>query len=393
MRRRETPIKRKNPSGKTVFVARWTDKTGERRYGWKPDIPGTYALKREAQDAIDACHEREDKGPTLSQTVGAYASTWMSVHPRTRVTATTNNGRLRAVLDVEIEGTAFRDWPLEMLRRRHANALADHMLRVQGRAYTGANAVLGVLSAMIDDAIEDEAGATVNPFRGMKRVRKNDPRIQKQRRPIRVWSWAQMHAFAAACAAAEKGSPEVVAWRRVYAEPMVRVLSDCGLRVGELFALCHSDLGVRDGVLEVRWSISGGEVAQGTKTDHGERDAGRVVPVPPELLRMLVEMPKRLDAVVMRGTSQERLLFSTPRGSLWPYAQWSRDVWRPGREATETDLRPHEMRHAWVSLLRAAGVDPADVAQAGGHTLHTANQTYTHALRRSFDAMREAVGE
>lgn len=390
-RRRETPRPRTNPSGKKVWQARWTDKAGRRRMGYPPDIKGTHPTKREAQAAIDACYERDALGPARPDTVGGYAATWMTVHPRAPITVKTNTYRLGAVLDIVLEGAPLRDWPFEMLRRRHANAIADHLLR-DGRAYSGVNSVLGTLSAMCEDAIEDEVAVT-NPFRGMKKIRKNDPRITKAPRPIRVWDWAQMHQFAAVCAAADSPGAELTAWRRVYAEPMIRMLSDCGLRIGELFPLCRSDLSFSDATLTVGWSVSDGKVVQGTKTDHGDVAAGRVVPVPPDLLGMLDRMPKRLDAVLMRGDSQERLLFPAPRGSMWLYHCWIRDVWNPGRKALEVDIRPHELRHSWISLLRGAGVDPADVAAAGGHTLQTATRTYTHALGRSFDAMRTAVGE
>ena len=47
-RRRERPIPRINPSGEKVWVARATDRSGKRQY------LGTFTLKREAQDAIDA---------------------------------------------------------------------------------------------------------------------------------------------------------------------------------------------------------------------------------------------------------------------------------------------------------------------------------------------------
>jgi integrase len=390
--RQERPVKRINPSGATRWVARWTDKTGKRRIGWPPDIKGTYPTRREAQDAINRAYERDVTGPARPDTVGAYAKTWTSKHPRSTTTNKTNDCRLRAVLDVELDGVPFSRWPFEALKRRQANDLADHMLRVQGRAYTGVNNILESIGSMVEDAIDDEV-AVHNPFRGMKKIRANDPRVQKARRKIRAFPWADMHRFARACADAEEGSEAVVAWRRVYAEPMVRCLSDLGLRLGELLPLCVQDVNFGEGLLEVRWSVSLGEVLPGTKTDHGEEDAGRVVPVPPDLLRMLDGMPRRLDAVVRRGEEVGRLLFPTQTGRLWSHQEFRRMVWVPGQELSGLDVRPHEMRHSYVSLLRAARIDPADLADASGHSVETASKTYTHALNRSFDEIRRAVGE
>ncbi|MDQ3758529.1 MAG: tyrosine-type recombinase/integrase [Actinomycetota bacterium] len=56
-------------------------------------------------------------------------------------------------------------------------------------------------------------------------------------------------------------------------------------------------------------------------------------------------------------------------------------------------IRPHEMRHSWITHLRAAGVNDADLAEMAGHTVETMLGRYSHALGRSFDAARRAVGE
>jgi integrase len=92
--------------------------------------------------------------------------------------------------------------------------------------------VIRALGLMAEDAITDEI-VDVNPFRGV-RVRGNDPRITKGPRPTRVFSFEQMHAFAAAAGRYE---------------PMVRTYADTGLRLGEVLPIRRSDL--RDGVLHV----------------------------------------------------------------------------------------------------------------------------------------------
>lgn len=62
---------------------------------------------------------------------------------------------------------------------------------------------------------------------------------------------------------------------------------------------------------------------------------------------------------------------------------------RDGRILNPT---PHEMRHSWNSNLRAAGIDPADLADVAGHSVETATKHYTHAMRKSFDQIRNTVG-
>jgi integrase len=172
-------------------------------------------------------------------------------------------------------------------------------------------------------------------------------------------------------------------WRAAYAEAMIRTLVDCGLRLGELLALdCDA---MRNHELHVCRTAWHGRIQSGTKTDHGEVSPGRVVPVARGLEDLLVGMPPRIG----RGSE---LLFAGVRGGVWQESLFYRDVWRPAQEASGLDMRPHEARHSYVSLLRASGIDAADLAVASGHTLETATKTYTHALNRSADAIRGAVG-
>lgn len=354
---RESPIKRTNPSGAERWVARYTAADGKRYSA------GTFKLKRDAQAAIDAAYKKQS---SATETVGSYYDRWLALHPRTPRTEACYTGRVKQVLDVPIGKRKLRDWPLGDFRRRQARDLLDVLLREQKRSASGAKGILLVMSAMWADAMDDEQ-VDSNPFMGL-RVRASDPRVTKPPRELRVWSWEDMHRFAAACGPFE---------------PAVRVLSDCGLRIGEMFPLVHADR--HDGVLEVRRTAWNGTVTDGTKTDHGEAHAGRTVPLPPDLDAMLAAMPRRIDTP---------LLFPKKLGHMFHGRDWYRDVWGPAKKATGIDPRPHEFRHSWVSHLRAAGVDIATLAAAAGHTVETATAYYTHPTGQAelFDAMRKAVG-
>lgn len=285
--RRESPIRRRNPSGEIVWLARYTGRDSKRHIAkpaWNRG-KGTFRRKGEAQKAIDEAYGLSDRPDTL----GEYAETWTERHPRSERTNATNEHRINRVADVEIEGVPLRDRPLRELRRRHALALVDHMLRAEGRATTGAVGILRSLSAMAEDAITDEV-CDLNPFKGV-RVRANDPRAKKKPRPIRVFSFEQMHAFAKAA-----GRYEAV----------VRVITDTGLRLGEVLPLRREDF---DGeTLQVRRTAHEGVILEGTKTDHGEPDAGRIVPVPATLAWML-------EAQINLNGSDCNLLFPTPRAA------------------------------------------------------------------------------
>jgi integrase len=362
--RRESPTKRRNPSGDVVWVARYTGRDGKRRVA-KPSWnrgKGTFARKGEAQRAIDEAYEIA----TTPDTLGEYFATWIERHPRSERTNATYEHRVSRVTDVEIEGTALKDWPMHELRRRHTLALVDHMLTNEGRATTGAVGILRSLSAMAEDAITDEV-CDLNPFKGI-RVRANDPRAKKKRRPIRVFSFEEMHRFAKAVGRYEA---------------LVRTFIDTGMRLGEVLPLRPEDF---DGeTLQVRRTAHEGRILEGTKTDHGEEDAGRVVPVPATLAWML-------EAQINLNGSDAELIFTTPRGRMWRERNFYRDVWRPTQEASGLDIRPHECRHSYVTHLRAAGVNDADLAEIAGHRVETMLARYTHAAGGSFCSVRVAIG-
>jgi len=125
-------------------------------------------------------------------------------------------------------------------------------------------------------------------------------------------------------------------------------------------------------------------VLEGTKTDHGEPDAGRVVPVPATLAWML-------EAQINLNGPDCQLLFPMPRGRLWRERTFYRDLWKPAQEASGLDIRPHECRHSYITHLRAAGVNDADLAEVAGHRIETMLARYTHPLRGSFDSIRSLI--
>jgi len=362
--RREAPIRRRNPSGEMVWLARYTGRDGKRRVA-KPSWnrgKGTFRRKGEAQRAIDEAYGLSDRPDTL----GDYFATWTERHPRSERTNATNEHRVSRITEVEIEGIPLKDWPMRELRRRHALAVVDHLLRVQGRATTGVVGVLRSLSAMAEDAITDEA-CDLNPFKGL-RIRANDPRAKKKPRPIRVFSFEEMHAFAKAAGRYEA---------------MVRVFTDTGMRLGEVLPLRREDF---DGeTLKVRRTAHEGQILEGTKTDHGEQDAGRTVPVPATLAWML-------EAQINLNDPDTDLLFTTPTGRMWRERNFYRDIWKPAQTASGLDIRPHECRHSYVTHLRAAGINDADLAEIAGHRVETMLARYTHAVGESFARVRGAIG-
>jgi integrase len=390
---RQAPYRRRYADGRVVWLSRYRDLNGSTLYA-KPDWNGaksTFTRKGEAQKAIDEALEvLYGNRPDEPQRVGAYFEHWLLRHPRSERTNTNHSERIGHMLEVEIEGRPLREWEFDQLRRRHALVLVDHMLCIEGRALQGVRGILSSLSAMAEDAIGDDAAAA-NAFMGV-RLRHNDPRIKKRSRKIRVWSFEQMREFA------RGGRPDVRAQTRRPPNPRAKRPSTkkkrhfysphdyeallltpalTGLRLGEFLALRQTDF---DGsLIKIEFSAHEGKfVASSEQKNHERR-----IPVPPTLAALIESMPIRTDT---------DLLFPTPTGKLWRERNFYRDVWTPAQLATGLDPTPHEFRHSYVSHLRAAGIDDADLAQVAGHTVDTMISVYTHALDRSHEAIREVIG-
>jgi integrase len=389
---RQIPYKRTYANGRSVWIARYTDLDGQTHYA-KPRWNGgksTFALKGDAQRAIDEALDRlHGRGAHQPETVGGYFEVWPRLYPRSKRTDKTNVDRISYVIAVEIEGRRLGDWEFDELRRRHAQALIDHMLREEGRAAQGVRGIISSFSTMTEDAISDDA-AESNAFMGV-RLRRNDSRIKKRPRKVRVWSFEQMRAFA------EGGKPEVRAATekpkdsrnrgrykskaRFYSphdyEALLLTPGLTGLRLGEFLALRRPDF--KGDLVTLRFTAHEGELIESS----AEKNHERKVPVPPSLAKLIQARPTRIDT---------DLLFPTPTGKLWRERNFYRDVWVPARIATGLDPTPHEFRHSYVTHLHAAGIDDADLALIAGHNVETMISVYTHALERSHDAIRKAIG-
>ena len=160
-----------------------------------------------------------------------------------------------------------------------------------------------------------------------------DPRGKSVAEAAWVLTWGQMHDFATA------------AGRH---EPMVRMLGDCGLRVGSCVALRRELQDLRRGVFEVRGSAWEGVIVESPETKEHERSG----PIPPGCLARL------------RAPGTERLTVAVPHRDRRHVADQQllpRCVDRPGARGS----RMHAAGlPAQLQNLSAAGVDVADLADA-----------------------------
>lgn len=387
----QAPYKRTYASGKTVWVARYCDLDKRVRYA-KPRWNGrksSFARRADAQRAIDEALRAIYGGARHPRKIGEFAEIWPRRYPRSNRTNKTNAGRLSSLLEVEVEGRPLGEWQFDELRRRQVLQLVDHMLRVEGRAAQGTRGILSTLSAMSEDAIADDA-ASANAFKGV-RIRADDPRITKPARRVRIWSFRQMLGFATGgrpevraatrrptdrCKPARRRSCERYFTPYDY-EALILTPGFTGLRLGEVLPLEVPDFDGRS--ISIHQTAHEGEIIRSSR----EKNHERFVPVPPTLARMIEATPRRPDC---------NLLFPTPRGRLWRERNFYRDVWVPAQLATGMDPTPHELRHSYVSNLRASGIDDADLAEVAGHTVKTMISVYIHPLGRSHEEIRQLIG-
>jgi integrase len=128
-----------------------------------------------------------------------------------------------------------------------------------------------------------------------------------------------------------------------------------GLRPEEWAALERRDVDRRAGVLNVRRTVSSGEVVEIGKTAHSQRQ----VPLSARALDALDALSTRLDTP---------LLFSAHQGGLLNIDNFRRRMWAPAVEASgvRRPARLYDLRATFISDALAAGVPIFTVAKIAG---------------------------
>jgi integrase len=99
-----------------------------------------------------------------------------------------------------------------------------------------------------------------------------------------------------------------------------------------------------------------------------------------------------IEAQIQLNGKDCELLFPTPTGRMWRERSFYRDLWHPTQKASGLDIRPHECRHSYVTHLRAAGINDADLAEIAAHRVDTMLARYTHPVGVSFGAVQTVIG-
>jgi integrase len=274
--------------------------------------------------------------PTTAYTFAAFVPVFLERHAvgvRGRTIATLRD-RLRHPL------AAFGDVPLRDLERM-ADEIAAWQVHLPSRARHG---IVQAFRQCLDAAVR-WGHMRANP------AKLAGPNPKTPRRMIRPFTRAEVDQIAAELAAAYRPLP-------VFA-------SATGLRPEEWLVLERADLDRRNGVLNVRRTLSDGKVVELAKTDRSRRQ----VPLTRRALAALDELPPRLDTP---------LLFSTVGGGVLNLDNFRRRVWAPAVEASGVakPARIYDMRATYASESIAAGIGSDELARVMGTSVAMIEEHY-----------------
>ena len=138
-----------------------------------------------------------------------------------------------------------------------------------------------------------------------------------------------------------------------------------GCRRGEALAITHGDINKENGTISVNKSvyhIHNKPFVKTPKTAAGERSVILL-----DILKQHLPKGKKTD-----------LLFPNEYGTIMTETQFQRQ-WELYTKATGLKITPHQLRHAYATILFDAGIDDKDAQELLGHAnIATTRDIYTH---------------
>ena len=381
--------------GKGVWTVdkRWTLCGRFFRKGW------TFTSRREAEDhdalfnaQVRQLKDQERAGKltmamvevamgeqTRRSSFGDFSETWLEAHGRTLKASTqaTYERHLRLYLL-----PVFGKMDLLDLRASDIEAFQSRLLR-KGHNANGTRRILATLSTILACA-ERWGEIDANPMRRVKKVRV--PPADTDRK-FTVLTRSEADAFLAAC------DPD---WRPFFAFALAT-----GMRLGELVALEHGDIGDADSTVQRsatlvyvkghprRWQV-------------GTPKSGKIRTVPLGD-RARAAYRAQCGRTVVRGL---KLVFPSLAGNRYrtqgefrtPFLRALRAAGvitvnpaKP-RDPAERHVRFHDMRHTWATRHVEAGTAPEVLRRLGGWSSLAMVQRYAHATDEAMRKAQERVG-
>jgi integrase/recombinase XerC len=168
--------------------------------------------------------------------------------------------------------------------------------------------------------------------------------------------------------------PDTSTWKGSRDLAMVETLYGGGLRVGELVALNHADVDLRQGILRVR--------GKGKKERMVPSGRCAVEAIRRYLSCRAEDRPAARDANALFVTARSggRISARSVRRALKKYLLMA---------GLDPDLSPHSLRHSFATHMLSAGADMRAVQELLGHENLSTTQIYTHLshehLKETYD--------
>jgi len=169
-----------------------------------------------------------------------------------------------------------------------------------------------------------------------------------------------------------------------------------GLRSGEARGLRWVDIDFLDGVVHIEKNV--GETFNGLAlTELKTKRSRRKLPLSPALRDILIEHKNFLEEqskVLGSMWEDSGVVCPNVTGGLMAKSTPSKAIKRilNARKSLPRGLHPHSMRHSFVSLLIASGVDVVAVAGLAGDSVPIIAKTYAHSFQEREAAAMDIVG-
>ena len=143
----------------------------------------------------------------------------------------------------------------------------------------------------------------------------------------------------------------------------------CGLRLGEILALHWEDMNFENSTLSVK------------RTLQKVNNKGRFGEPKSKKARRSVAMPRFvLDA--LKDGKETGLIFATRNGTPFSHRNIHRHFKKTLVKLGLPEIRFHDLKHSYASILASQNVHPKTVQEALGHSTITLTlDTYSHILR------------
>jgi integrase len=333
--------------GKGRYGLRYRDNDGN-RVRTREKFPSRTAALNHYRDVI-APMLRGDTPARRDLTLAEFVPVFLERHGtgvRARTTSTLRD-RLGHAVDIErtddghaYSGGPFGDIPLSELERM-ADEIAAWQAKLPARARHG---IVQALRQCLD-AAERWGHINRNP------AKLAGPNPKPPPRAVRAYTRAEVDGIAAELSAVYQQLPAFGA--------------ATGLRPEEWQALERGDIDRKAGVVNVRRTVSSGEVVELAKTSASRRQ----VPLSPRALRAVDALPARLDTP---------LLFPGPAGGLLNLDNFRRREWGPAVTASGVakPARIYDLRCTFASNAIAARIDVFELARVMGTSIEMIERHY-----------------